>query len=55
MQLNQLERVRSQLAIGSFFGKVGLLNEAQCELEVLVGQNGNSESAEKLLRQIRSW
>jgi len=38
MQLNQLERVRSQLAIGSFFGKVGLLNEAHCELEVLVGQ-----------------
>ncbi len=54
-QLNQLKRVRSHLALGLFYAKVGLIDEAEREFQTLVRQNPSSAAATKLLREIRSW
>lgn len=54
-QLNQLKRVRSHLTLGLFYAKVGLIGEAERELQTVVLLNPGCESAIKLLREIRSW
>lgn len=54
-QLNQPKRVQSHLALGLFYAKVGLIAEAERDLEEVVRQNPSSESTRELIRQIRSW
>lgn len=46
---------RSHLAMGIFYARVGMLNEAEREFKILARQNPNSPFALKLLRSIQSW
>ncbi|HYX29583.1 MAG TPA: zf-HC2 domain-containing protein [Pyrinomonadaceae bacterium] len=53
-KLNQLKRTRSHLAVGVFYASVGLVAEAERELQELVRLNPNDTVAKKLLRSVRS-
>jgi hypothetical protein len=52
-RLNHLKRKRSHLALGVFYGKVGLLPQAQREFEELVRLNPKSHVPKKLLRSVQ--
>jgi hypothetical protein len=54
-QLSQLKRVRSSLALGLFYAKLGMIDEAEREFQKLVQNNPDSQHANRLLRQIQTW
>lgn len=54
-QLNRLKQVRSDLALGIFYAKVGLIAEAEREFQTVVRQNPSAPIVERLLKQIQSW
>lgn len=54
-QINRLKQVRSNLALGIYYAKVGLIDEAEREFQTVVSENPNSSTAARLLREIRSW
>ena len=54
-QINRLKQVRSHLALGLYYAKLGLIDEAEREVQTVVKENPSSSSAAKLLREIRSW
>jgi hypothetical protein len=53
-ELGRLKRSKSHLALGVFYARVGLLNEAEREFEVLVDLNPQSELPRKLLQSVRA-
>jgi hypothetical protein len=46
---------RSHLALGIFYARAGMVEEAERELTALVRQNPKSQVARKLLRSVESW
>jgi hypothetical protein len=46
---------RSHLALGIFYARAGMVEEAERELTALVRQNPKSQVALKLLRSVQSW
>lgn len=54
-QLSQLKRVRSHVALGLFYAKVGLIAEAERELRIVHQHNPSSPIVKKLLGEIESW
>jgi hypothetical protein len=46
---------RSHLAMGLFYARVGMLDEAESEFKILARQNPNSPLALKLLLSVQSW
>jgi hypothetical protein len=54
-QLNRLKKTRSQLALGVFYAREGMIAEAQREFRMLVRDNPRSQHAYALLREIQSW
>jgi len=55
LQLNELLKTRSHLALGVFYAREGMSAEAQHQFEILVRDNPGSRQTNKLLRQIQSW
>lgn len=53
-ELSRLKKSNSHLALGVFYARVGLLNEAEREFEGLVELNPQSELPRKLLQSVRS-
>lgn len=53
-QLNSLRKGRSNLALGLFYAKVGMIPEAGLHLQNLLRENPNSSQAKKLLIEIRA-
>jgi hypothetical protein len=53
-ELNHLRKSNSHLALGVFYARVGLLNEAEREFEGLVELNPQSELPRKLLQSVRT-
>ena len=53
-ELSRLKKSNSHLALGVFYAKVGLLNEAEREFERLVEINPQSELSRKLLQSVRT-
>ena len=53
-KLDGLKRTRSHLVLGVFYARVGLLAEAERELQELVRLNPDDKVAKKLLRSVRS-
>jgi hypothetical protein len=53
-ELNHLKKSNSHLALGVFYARVGLLNEAELEFEGLVELNPQSELPRKLLQSVRT-
>ena len=53
-ELNRLRTSNSHLALGVFYARVGLLNEAEREFEGLVELNPQSELPRKLLQSVRT-
>ena len=53
-ELSRLKKSNSHLALGVFYARVGLLNEAEREFEGLVELNPQSELSRKLLQSVRS-
>lgn len=53
-ELSHLKKSNSHLALGVFYARVGLLNEAEREFEGLVELNPQSELSRKLLQSVRS-
>jgi len=53
-ELSRLKKSNSHLALGVFYGRVGLLNEAEREFEGLVELNPQSELSRKLLQSVRN-
>src|ERR1043165_167550 len=53
-ELNRLKKSNSHLALGVFYARVGLLNEAEREFEGLVELNPHSELSRKLLQSVRT-
>jgi hypothetical protein len=53
-ELNRLKKSNSRLALGVFYARVGLLNEAEREFEGLVELNPQSELPRKLLQSVRT-
>lgn len=53
-ELNQLKKSDSHLALGIFYARVGLLTEAERELQKLMQLNPQSELARKLLQSVRN-
>jgi hypothetical protein len=53
-ELSQLKKSNSHLALGVFYARVGLLNEAEREFERLVELNPQSELPRKLLQSVRT-
>lgn len=55
-QLNRLKAgSRSHLALGLFYAREGMINEAEREFGILVKQNPDSDVARNLLREVRAW
>jgi hypothetical protein len=52
-ELNRLKKSDSHLALGVFYARVGLLNEAEREFEDLVELNPQSELPRRLLQSVR--
>ena len=53
-EINRLKKSRSHLALGVFYARVGLLDQAERELQSLSKLNSESERARKLLESVRS-
>jgi hypothetical protein len=53
-ELNHLKKSNSHLALGVYYARVGLLNEAEREFESLVDLNPQSELPRKLLQSVRT-
>jgi hypothetical protein len=53
-ELSRLKKSNSHLALGVFYARVGLLNEAEREFEHLVELNPQSELSRKLLQSVRT-
>lgn len=53
-ELARLKKTNSHLALGVFYARVGLLDEAEPEFERLIKLNPQSELARKLLQSVRS-
>lgn len=53
-ELSRLKKSNSHLALGVFYARVGLLNEAEREFEGLVELNPQSELPRKLLQSVRT-
>lgn len=53
-ELNQLKKSDSHLALGVFYGKVGLVTEAEREFQRLIQLNPQSELPRKLLQSVRN-
>ena len=53
-ELSRLKKSNSHLALGVFYARVGLLNEAQREFEKLVELNPESELPRKLIQSVRT-
>ena len=53
-ELNHLKKSNSHLALGVFYARVGLLNEAEREFKGLVELNPQSELPRKLLQSVRT-
>jgi hypothetical protein len=53
-ELTQLKKSDSHLALGVFYGRVGLLNEAERELQKLAELNPQSDLPKKLLQSVHS-
>lgn len=53
-ELSRLKRSHSHLALGVFYARIGLLNEAEREFERLVELNSESELPRKLLQSVRN-
>ena len=53
-ELSRLKKSNSHLALGVFYARVGLLNEAEREFESLVELNPQSELPRKLLQSVRT-
>ena len=53
-ELSPLKKSNSHLALGVFYARVGLLNEAEREFERLVELNPQSELSRKLLQSVRT-
>ena len=53
-ELSRLKKSNSHLALGVFYARVGLLNEAEREFEGLVELNPESELPRKLLQSVRT-
>jgi hypothetical protein len=53
-ELSRLKRSDSHLALGVFYARVGLLNEAEREFEGLVELNPESDLPRKLLQSVRT-
>ena len=53
-ELNHLKKSNSHLALGVFYARVGLLNEAEREFQGLVELNPQSELPRKLLQSVRT-
>jgi hypothetical protein len=53
-ELNHLKKSNSHFALGVFYARVGLLNEAEREFESLVDLNPQSELPSKLLQSVRT-
>jgi len=53
-ELNQLKKSNSHLALGVFYAKVGLVTDAERELEKLIQLNPQSELPRKLLQSVRN-
>jgi hypothetical protein len=53
-ELTSLKKSNSHLALGVFYARAGLLNEAEREFQSLVKLNPESELARKLLQSVRS-
>jgi hypothetical protein len=49
------KRTRSHLALGVFYARAGMLEDAEREFHALARQNPRSQVAMKLLRSIQSW
>lgn len=54
-ELNMLKRFNSQLALGVFYAREGMLAEAGQQFQILVDKNPQSPIAKRLLRIIESW
>jgi len=54
-ELEQLKQARSHLALGVFYAREGMVEEAEHEFQILVRKNPRSPSLRKLLKQIQSW
>jgi hypothetical protein len=55
-RLNRLKTgSRSHLALGLFYAREGMINEAEREFGILVRQNPDSAVAKNLLREVRAW
>lgn len=58
-KMNELTRLRtatqSHLALGIFYAREGMTEEAEREFQTLTRDNPNSPIARKLLQQVRSW
>ena len=53
-ELSRLKKSNSHLALGVFYARVGLLNEAEREFERLAELNPQSELSRKLLQSVRT-
>ena len=53
-ELSRLKKSNSHLALGVFYARVGLLNEAEREFERLIDLNPQSELPRKLLQDVRA-
>jgi hypothetical protein len=54
IELNQLRKSDSHLALGIFYARVGLVTEAEREFQRLIQLNPQSELPRKLLQSVRS-
>ncbi|MCI0659903.1 MAG: zf-HC2 domain-containing protein [Acidobacteria bacterium] len=55
LELNQVKKASSHLALGVFCARAGMIVEAEREFQFLVEDNPQSQIAIKLLRRIQSW
>lgn len=53
-ELTRIKKANSHLALGVFYSRAGLLNEAEREFESLIKLNPQSELPRKLLQSVRS-
>lgn len=55
-ELNRLKAgSQSHLALGLFYAREGMINEAEREFGILLRQNPDSAVARRLLKEVRSW
>jgi hypothetical protein len=54
-KLEVIKKTRSHLALGVFYARAGMIDEAEREFEVLLRENPDSSVVAALLRTVRSW